>query len=71
MIYPPPLSTLQAGSTKFALERSSEERWTRIWQAQVTARRRSIGARSSVWRPAVLPRSEASPGSLDRLERRP
>ena len=47
------------------------DQWTRIWQAQATARRRSIGARFSVWRPAALPRSEARPGSLDRLQRRP
>jgi CubicO group peptidase (beta-lactamase class C family) len=65
MIHPPPLSTSQAGSTKFALGPSSEQ-WARTWRGQVTARPGSIVARSSVWRPAVLPRSEALPGTLDR-----
>ena len=32
---------------------------------------RSIAERSSVWRPAVLPRSKALPGTLDRVGRRP
>jgi len=47
------------------------DQWTRIWQAEATARRRLIGAPFSVWRLAALPRSEAWPETLDRLGRRP
>jgi hypothetical protein len=62
MIYAPPLSTLRAGSTNFALERSSEQ-WTKIWQTQGTASRRSIGALLGLVA-AVLPRSEAWPATV-------
>jgi len=47
------------------------DQWTKIWQAEATARRRLIGAPFSVWRLAALPRSEDWPETLDRLGRRP